>query len=85
MKLFFLALVCAAMAGCMVQDAHDARVQEQCEDHCREQRDCFPDQKGRPMCGRKARCKARCAANPMQDDEHLSRATMDRLRAHGLP
>jgi hypothetical protein len=36
------------MTGCIVQDAHDARVRDQCEDQCDELWDCFADQNGLP-------------------------------------
>ena len=84
MKMFVLALVCASLSGCMVQDtAHsgvsdaaehaDSSRANQCLEKCSQLRDCFSANHGGDVmamcCGRRARCIASCNNAPAPELE----------------
>jgi hypothetical protein len=69
---YVFALVCASLSGCMVQDAHDAQVEAQCEATCDTLRECRSgDEYFPPECGLRAACRARCATNPMHEQRWI--------------
>ena len=84
MKMFVLALVCASLSGCMVQDTAHSGVSDavehaerdrvnQCLDECSRHRDCFSANHGGDVmamcCGRRARCVAACNNAPVPELE----------------